>query len=172
MTQETKQTERTLAIIKPDGVAKGLTIECIQRIEKEGLEIKEKLMIWMSREMAENLRRDIKERLPAIYESLIGYMTEGPSIALIIEGENASERLRKIIGATDPKKALKGTIRGDFAEGDMAELYKQGKVAKNIIHSTASKEEAEQEIKIIFGKNHTEHDAMKQPERDTKGGKG
>lgn len=143
--------ELTLAIIKPDGVARGLTIECIQRITSAGLKIKEKKMFWMSRDLAERLRKDIKEKHPAIYESLIEYMTEGPSIALIIEGERAQEKLREICGPTNPKDAPKGTIRGDLGVGDMNDLYKQGKVIKNIIHSSGSKEEANEEISIIFG---------------------
>lgn len=146
-----QQKETTLAIIKPDGVAKGLTIEIIGRIKEAGLEIKEKKMLWMDREIAEEFRKEIKIKHPIIFESLIEYMTEGPSIALIIHGENAQEKIRALCGPTDPKIAPKGTIRGDFAEGDMKALYKEGKVVKNIIHSSANKEEAEQEIKLIFG---------------------
>lgn len=155
MKQETvqEQKEITLAIIKPDGVERGLTIECIERIKKEGLEIKEKRMLWMSKETAEEFRQDIREKHPTIFASLIEYMTEGHCIALLVEGENASARMRKVCGATDPREAENGTIRGDFGvKGEsMKELYKKGKVVKNIIHSSENKEEAEEEIKLIFG---------------------
>lgn len=161
MEQETKQqeTERlgtqeaTLALIKPDGVARGLTIECIQRIEKAGLRIARKKMLWLNRGKAEELRKEIREKHPLIFEALMEYMTEGPCIALLIEGESTIESLRKICGATNPKEAASGTIRGDFGDKkeDMKELYRQGKVVKNIIHSSGNKEEAQEEIKIIFG---------------------
>lgn len=146
-------TEQTLAIIKPDGVERSLTIECIERIEREGLEIKEKKMMIMSREMAEKFREDIKQKHPGIFEALIEYMTEGPIIAMIIEGKNATDKLRKVCGATNPKEAEKGTIRGDFGnkDEDMKELYKKGKVVRNIIHSSGNQEEAKKEMELLFG---------------------
>jgi nucleoside-diphosphate kinase len=145
--------ERTLAIIKPDGVERSLTIECIERIEKVGLEIIKKKMMIMTRELAERFRNEIKEKHPAIFEALIEYMTEGPMIAMIVEGENATEKLRMVCGATNPSEAEEGTIRGDFGDKniDMKELYKKGKVVKNIIHSSGNQEEAQEEIEIIFG---------------------
>lgn len=145
--------QETLAIIKPDGVERSLTIECIERIERAGLKIREKKMMIMSRETAEKFREDIKQKHPAIFEALIEYMTEGPMIAMIIEGENATEKLREVCGATNPKEAEKGTIRGDFGDksNDMKELYKKGKVVKNIIHSSGNPEEAKKEMELIFG---------------------
>lgn len=145
--------EKTLALIKPDGVARGLTIECIRRIQDRGLEITKKKMLWMSREQAEKFREEIKVKHPKIWGSLIEYMTEGVCIALIIEAEKALEKLRKLCGATNPREAERGTIRGDYGDKkeDMKELYKQGKVIKNIIHASGSEEEVEKEIEIIFG---------------------
>ncbi|MEK6927789.1 MAG: nucleoside-diphosphate kinase [Nanoarchaeota archaeon] len=150
---EQELTEITLALIKPDGVARGLTIECIRRILDSGLEITEKKKIWMERWNAEKFRAEIKEKHPRIFEALIDYMTEGPCIALLIEGENATEKLRKICGATNSKDAERGTIRGDYGDKseDMKELYKKGKVIKNIIHSSGNLEEAKEEIEQIFG---------------------
>jgi len=146
-------TEKTLALIKPDGVERGLTIECIRRIQETDLKITEKKMLWMGRILAENFRQEIKEKHPQIFEALVEYMTEGPCIALLIEGENALETLRKICGATNPREAEKGTIRGDYGNKnlDMRELYKQGKVIKNIIHSSGNEEEARKEIELILG---------------------
>ena len=158
--------EQTLAMVKPDGIQRGLTEECIKRILKEGLTIRETKTFTMSKELAEGFRAEIKEKHPTIWNSLIEYMTEGAMVALIVEGVSSVERVRKLYGATNPKEALKGTIRGDFGEGDMKELYKQGKVIKNIIHASGNIQEAAEELKLIF-----EHDAMKQPEGDTKGGR-
>jgi nucleoside-diphosphate kinase len=145
--------EKTLALIKPDGVARGLTIECIRRILDAGLKITQKKALWMEREAAEEFRKEIREKHPIIFDALIEYMAEGPCIALLVEGENAIEELRKLCGATNPKEAEKGTIRGDYGDKskDMKELYKQGKVIKNIIHSSGNKEEAEKEIELILG---------------------
>ena len=159
--------EYTLALIKPDGVRRGLTGECIGRILQEGLTLAETKTFTMSRAFAETFRKELKEKYPALWDSLIDYMTEGPSIAFLVQGEEAIMRVRKLCGVTNPRDALKGTIRGDFREGDMQELSKQGKVVKNILHASGNAEEAAQEIRLIF-----EHDAMKQPsKRDTKGGR-
>ncbi len=149
--KDSRRTEQTLAMIKPDGVVKGLTEECVARIEKAGLAIKERKNVLMDRKLAAEFRKEIREKHPIIFESLIEYMTEGPMVALLVEGEGAIERLREICGPTNPREAPKGTIRGDFAEGDMKELYKQGKVIKNIIHSSGNAEEAVQEIELILG---------------------
>jgi len=145
--------EKTLALIKPDGVARSLTIECLQRIKNTGLEITQKKMLWLSKEQAEKFRAEIKEKHPSIFPALIEYMTEGPCIALMVEGQNAIEKIREICGSTNPKEAKEGTIRGDFGDKtlDMKELYQKGKVIKNIIHSSGNQEEAQQEIEMIFG---------------------
>lgn len=157
MKQETlekeNKEEQTIALIKPDGIERSLTIECIRRIQEAGLEITQKKMLWMSQELAEEFRREIKEKHPAIFNSLIEYMTEGPCIALLVEGNNAIKKLRKLCGATNPREAERGTIRGDYGDKskDMKELYKKGKVIKNIIHASENKEEAEREIELIMG---------------------
>ncbi len=158
--------EQTLGMVKPDGVKRKLVGECIKRFEKLGLQIKKIKEIWLTKEQAEEFRKDIKEKHPTIYNSLIEYMSEGPSIAFILSGENVIEKAREICGVTNPEEAKKGTIRGDFGKGDMKKLYKKGKVVKNIIHTSGNKEEAKKEIELIF-----EHDAMKQPERETRGGR-
>jgi nucleoside-diphosphate kinase len=143
--------ERTMVMIKPDGVRKEITNECIRRIENAGLKINLKKKILLNSELAGKFRKEIKENHPVIFESLIDYMTEGPCVAMIIEGENAITKLRDICGPTNPKEAPRGTIRGDFAEGDMRILYNQGNAVRNIIHSSENSLEAQKEIKLIFG---------------------
>ncbi len=157
--------EQTLALIKPDGIKRGLAEECIKRFKEAGLSILQQKEVKFNKTKAEEFRKELKEKYPHLWESLIEYMTEGKMLAIILEGEEAVEKTRAICGPTNPKDAPKGTIRGDFGEGDMKELYKQGKVIKNIIHVSGNAAEAAHEIKLIF-----EHDAMKQPERDTRGG--
>ena len=105
----------------------------------------------MSRETAEEFRKDIKEKHPIIFESLIEYMTEGPCLALLLEGKDAIKKSRRLCGPTNPDEAEKGTIRGDFAKGDMKELYLQGKAVRNVIHSSETAEAADREARLILG---------------------
>jgi nucleoside-diphosphate kinase len=145
------KSERTLVLIKPDGMQRGLAEECIRRIEGAGLKIAARKPTRFTSQQAREFREDIRQKQPTIFESLIEYMTEGPMLALIVEGEGAIERVRAICGPTNPKDAPKGTIRGDFGEGDMKEFFKQGKVVKNIIHASGNLQEAEMEIRSVFG---------------------
>lgn len=143
--------ERTLVMVKPDGVKRKLVGECIRRFENEGFEIIDIKIGRLSTRQAEDLRKDIKINHPIIYNDLIEYMTEGEVCAMILSGNGVVSRARELIGATNPKEAKKGTIRGDFGSGDdMRILYKQGRATKNIIHSSGSLAEAEEEIRIIF----------------------
>jgi nucleoside-diphosphate kinase len=153
MAAQTKKDERTLAILKPDGVKRDLIGECEKRITEAGLKITKKRTFLMNRKLAEDFRKDIKEKHPIIFEALIEYMTEGPCTVLMVKGENAIEKLREICGPTNPKEAPRGTIRGDFGNKNenMEELYKQGEVIKNIIHSSGNADEAEREIRLILG---------------------
>lgn len=146
--------ERTLALVKPDGMKRSLAEECIRRFTQANLRVKRQKLVNFSRKKAAAFRKDIKEKHPCIWKSLLGYMTEGPMLALLLEGENAIALAREICGPTNPKEAPQGTIRGDFAQGDMHTLYAQGKVIKNIIHASGNVQEATQEIGLIFGKDH------------------
>jgi nucleoside-diphosphate kinase len=104
--------EQTLAIIKPDGVSRGLTGEIIRRIETGGLSIRALKMIHMSRKQAEGFYAVHKER--PFFPSLTSFMSEGPVVLMILSGENAIKTWRDLMGATDPAKAAPGTIRRDF----------------------------------------------------------
>ncbi len=130
--------ERTLSIIKPDGVKKNIIGEVIKRFEEKGLRIAALKMIKMSREDAKGFYIVHKER--PFYESLTSFMSEGPVVVMVIEGENAISKVREIMGATNPKDAASGTIRADFASD----------IEHNIVHGSDSKESASYEIPYFF----------------------
>lgn len=130
--------EKTLSIIKPDGVEKGIIGEVIKRFEGNGLRIKAMKMISLSQKEAEGFYYVHKER--PFFKSLVEFMTSGPIVVMALEGENAIKKNRDLMGATDPKKADKGTIRNDFAEG----------IERNIVHGSDSPESARFEIPYFF----------------------
>jgi nucleoside-diphosphate kinase len=105
--------ERTLSIVKPDGVSKNLIGEICRRFEQAGLRIVAARMVQLSQAQAERFYAVHRER--PFYRDLVRYMSSGPVVVQVLEGENAIERNREIMGATDPRKAAQGTIRADFA---------------------------------------------------------
>ena len=130
--------ERTLSIIKPDGVKKNIVGEVIKRIEEKGLRIAGLNKIKLTKQDAQNFYIVHKER--PFYGSLTDFMSEGPIIVMVIEGENAISRVREIMGATNPKEALPGTVRADFASD----------IEHNIIHGSDSIASASYEIPFFF----------------------
>jgi nucleoside-diphosphate kinase len=130
--------ERTLSIIKPDGVKKNLIGELIKRFEQKSLRIAGIKMLKMSKEDAEGFYIVHKER--PFYESLTNFMSEGPIVVMAIEGQNAILTVREIMGATNPKDAAPNTIRADFASD----------IEHNIVHGSDSKESAAYEIPYFF----------------------
>ena len=130
--------ERTLLIIKPDGVARGLLGEVLVRIERKGYRIEEIKSLTMDRKLAERHYAEHKGEL--FYENLINYIIEGPIIVAIISGENSIENLRTIMGATDPLDATAGSIRGAYATS----------VTRNLVHGSDSPESAAREISLFF----------------------
>ncbi|MFZ5954818.1 MAG: nucleoside-diphosphate kinase [Nanoarchaeota archaeon] len=141
--------EETLVMIKPDGVKRRLIGECIRRFETAGFEIVSLEISKLSLSQASKLRSKIKKERPTIYSAVIDYTLSGPVCIIILKGDNAISRVRNMIGPANPIKAQKGTIRGDFAEGDMEELSSQGKAVQNVIHSSATLQEVIRE-KIIL----------------------
>lgn len=131
--------EQTLSIIKPDGVQKNLIGEIYGRFEKAGLQIVAARMVQLSKAPAEDFYAVHKER--PFYNDLVRYMTSGPVMVQALEGENAINRNREIMGATNPAEAEKGTIRADFAES----------IEENIVHGSDGAETAAQEIAFFFG---------------------
>jgi nucleoside-diphosphate kinase len=130
--------ERTLSIVKPDGVKKNLIGEVIKRFEKRGLRIVALKMLGMSKDDAKGFYIVHKER--PFYESLTSFMSEGPIVVMAIEGENAINKVREIMGATNPKDAARGTIRADFASD----------IEHNVVHGSDSRESASYEIPFFF----------------------
>lgn len=130
--------ERTFVMVKPDGVAKGLTDEIIDRIKRAGLRVVSVKQINMDRTSAERLYA--VHRGKEFFERLVGHVLSGPVVVMLIEGENAIARMRELIGATDPAKAAKGTIRGDFGSS----------ISENVIHAADSLESAKYEIPLFF----------------------
>ena len=130
--------ERTLSIIKPDGVARGIIGEVIKRLEINNLKIVAMKMLRMDTALAQGFYAVHKER--PFFDSLTVFMTSGPVVVMVLEGENAIAKYREIMGATDYKEAAEGTIRNDFATD----------IEKNIVHGSDSPETAEYEINLYF----------------------
>jgi len=130
--------ERTLTIIKPDGVAAGLIGEVIKRLESRGLKPVALKMLHLSQEEAAGFYHVHRER--GFFESLMRFMTSGPVVVAVLEGENAITSLRDVMGATDPAKAAAGTIRKDLASS----------IENNIIHGSDSPASAQFEIGYFF----------------------
>ena len=130
--------QRTFVMIKPDGVRRNLVGEIISRFEKRGLKIVGMKMVKIDRSTAEKLYEEHKGK--SFFEDLINYITSGPVVCMVIEGDDVVSVVRKMIGNTDPKEAPPGTIRGDYA------LSK----AENVIHASDSEEKAKREISLFF----------------------
>jgi nucleoside-diphosphate kinase len=130
--------ERTLVLVKPDGVQRGLVGEIISRLERTGLKLVALKMLRMDKKMAKK-HYAIHQGKP-FFEGLVKFITSSPLIAAVFEGENAVEVVRKTMGATDPVKATPGTIRGDLALD----------IGRNVVHGSDSLENAEKEIALFF----------------------
>ena len=131
--------ERTLSIIKPDGVEKNVIGEIYKRFEDSGLTIIEAKMLHLTREQAEGFYAMHKER--PFFNDLVDYMISGPVMVQVLEGENAIERNRELMGATNPAEADEGTIRKDFATS----------IEKNTVHGSDGPDTAKEEISFFFG---------------------
>jgi nucleoside-diphosphate kinase len=130
--------ERTFSIVKPDGVARNLIGEVYRRFEQAGLKIVAAKLVQLSKAEAEGFYAVHKAR--PFFNDLVKYMTSGPVVLQVLEGENAVLKNREIMGATDPKKADKGTIRADLAES----------IEANTVHGSDSAENAAIEIAYFF----------------------
>ena len=173
--------EKSLILIKHDGVLRGLIGEIISRFEKTGLKITAMKMIWANEDLAKNHYRIDKEWAQNVFDKTkktheregkkfdfkdpmefakliqkwnVDFLREGPVVAMVIEGPHAVEIIRNMIGPTEPKQALPGTIRGDYA---MVESYAvanaKQRVLRNLVHASDSRENAEREINLWFHKD-------------------
>jgi nucleoside-diphosphate kinase len=142
VTLSTSSAQRTLILVKPDGVRRNLVGEVISRIERKGYTIAALRMLTADKSMLEAHYAEHKGK--PFYEPLMEFMLSGPIVAMIAEGERVIEGFRSLAGATDPTVAAPGSIRGDLARD-------QGtRVVQNIVHGSDSVESAEREIKIFF----------------------
>ncbi len=130
--------ERTLSIIKPDATAANLVGRIIARFEEEGLRVAGIRKIWMSRHEAEGFYAVHKER--PFFRDLVAFMTEGPCVVMVLEGEDAIARNREIMGATNPEQAAEGTLRKLYATN----------IERNAVHGSDSPENAAVEIAYFF----------------------
>ena len=130
--------ERTLLIVKPDGVARGLVGEILVRVERKGYTIEKIQGMIISRELAE--RHYMEHSGKPFYDDLIEYITEGLSVIAVVGGENAIESVRVVMGPTDPLEATPGSIRGAYATS----------VTRNLVHGSDSTESAAREIALFF----------------------
>ncbi len=132
--------ERTLSIVKPDGVKKNIIGEVISRFEKAGLKVVALKMTELTQECAEGFYEVHKER--PFFASLTEFMTSGPIVPMILEGEGAIKKVRDLMGATNPAEAAEGTIRKDFADS----------IEANVVHGSDAPETAAFETAYFFGK--------------------
>lgn len=130
--------ERTLVLVKPSGVARGLVGEIISRIERRGLAIRAARLLSVTPEMAAQHYAEHKDK--PFYEELVTHITSAPIFAMIVEGPSAVRVVRSMMGATNPLDAAPGTVRGDFGLD----------VKRNVVHSADSLESAERELAIFF----------------------
>lgn len=143
--------ERSLVIIKPDGVERALVGEIIKRFENAGLKIIGMKMVWIDRKFAQSHYSAHKSK--PFFNELVDFITEGPVVAFVVEGVHAVNNVRRLVGDTSPHEAAPGTIRGDFAHISMAYASKKKSGGKNVIHASGSKKEADAEIMLWFKKD-------------------
>jgi len=130
--------ERTFAMVKPDGVQRGLVGEVVSRFEKRGIKLCALKMIKIPKELAE--RHYAEHKGKSFYDSLVSFITSGPVVCMVLEGDNAVSVVRTMMGKTNPQDAPIGTIRGDLAMH----------TSKNIVHGSDSSESAKREIDLFF----------------------
>jgi nucleoside-diphosphate kinase len=146
--------ERTLIVFKPDSVQRGIVGEILSRFEKTGLKIVGAKMLQPSYDHYfhhyENIGQMISRRGQKAFDVTLSMMNEGPVIAFVLEGVEAVSLVRKMTGATEPKEALPGTIRGDYSHMSFFHADENGVGVPNIIHASGNTEEAEKEIDYWF----------------------
>ena len=147
--------ERTLVLIKPDGVMRGLIGRVVSRFEDSGMKIVGLKMRWADEKFAKkHYTEDIsKRRGEHVRKYLVDFLLEGPVVAIALEGVNVIENVRKMVGETEPRAAAPGTIRGDFTHISYSHADSQKKVVKNIIHASADSKDAKSELELWFSKD-------------------
>lgn len=144
--------QRSLVLLKPDAVNRGLIGEIIQRFERVGLKMAALKMIWPTEDTAmKHYTEDLAERRGEhVRKLMVEMLVSGPIVAFVVEGVEAVEQVRKMVGATEPKSAAPGTIRGDYAHVSFKHADSKQMGVFNLIHASGNAEEAEQEIDVWF----------------------
>ncbi len=144
--------EKTLVLLKPESIKRCLIGKILERIEDAGLKIVAMKMLWVDKEFAgKHYRQDIADKYgDKVRDTLLGHITEGPIVAMVLEGVDAIAVTRKLVGSTYPNESPPGTIRGDF--GHVSKLYANTKEApvRNLIHASGNKEDAKIEVSLWF----------------------
>ncbi|OGZ47269.1 MAG: nucleoside-diphosphate kinase [Candidatus Ryanbacteria bacterium RIFCSPHIGHO2_02_FULL_45_13b] len=165
--QRPETIEQTLVVIKPDGVQRGLMGEIIQRFEKAGLKIIGMRMRWVDETQAKkHYTEDLAQRRGQhVRDLMVDFLRSGPVVAFVVEGVDAIDNVRKMIGSTEPKAAQPGTIRGDYAHVAFRHADSQKKAVGNLIHASSDAADARNEILVWFNEDElfdykTVHDAF------------
>ncbi|MDO8647418.1 MAG: nucleoside-diphosphate kinase [Candidatus Diapherotrites archaeon] len=147
--------EKTLVLLKPDAVQRSLAGEIISRFERAGLKIIGMKLVHIDKEFArKHYTEDVaKRRGEQVRNWLIEYITEGPVVALVLEGVDAIDHVRKLTGVTEPKSAAPGTIRGDYAHMSYGHADEKKIPIKNLVHASGNKEDAEFEVPLWFSES-------------------
>ena len=143
--------ERTLVLLKPDAVSRGLVGRILGRFDDALLKIVACKMVWMNAELNRQHYFDLEDRFgPEVYNAVASFMQSGPVFAFVLEGVEAVAAVRKLVGATYPDQAAPGTIRGDFAHQSKAYANANGLPVANLVHASANAQEAKREIDVWF----------------------
>ena len=142
--------EKTLVLVKPDGVQRSLVGEIIRRFERAGLKIVAIKMVRMARDFSEKHYDAHVDK--DFYPRLEKFMVSGPVVAMVLEGLHAVEIVRKLVGATEPSKAAPGTIRGDYAMHSYEYTQSKGMAVRNLVHASGDTEDAKKEVALWFKK--------------------
>ena len=142
--------ERSLVLIKPDGVQRAVIGEIVARFEKVGLKIVGMKMVWVDEKFSKKHYSEHVDK--EFYPGLEAMITEGPVVAMVLEGIHAVEQVRKMVGSTEPKSSAPGTIRGDYAHVSYTHADAKGIAVKNLIHASGNSKEAKAEVALWFTK--------------------
>lgn len=153
MSDDVTGVERTLVLLKPDAVARGVVGTILTRFETALLKIIATRMVWMDADLTRRHYFDLEDRFgPAVYNAMAEFMQSGPVIALILEGVDAIATTRKLVGSTYPDQAAPGTIRGDMAHMSKAYANSNRVAVANLVHASGNAQEAAHEIDVWFAK--------------------
>lgn len=159
MQKKNQNVQKTLVIFKPDSVQRGIVGEIMTRFERVGLKIIGLKMISPTREQFyehyERIGKMISRRGEKTFNVTVDFMMQGPVIAMVLEGIDAVEQVRKMVGTTEPKSAQVGTIRGDYSHISFSYADTVGKCTPNVVHASGNIEEAEAEISYWFADSET-----------------